>query len=533
MAGKCQPLPLSTKKGKKKKLPTKSQKSGKMTLTHTLNVLDEIESLVSDQLQVVSYKWLSRNYSLSSNTAKRLLKDFVEKHGKGFEVVYIVSGCLKNRPSDYSVKLASSTQLPEVEKEFNGKYSVHIYSVQASIPIDPAAIWNAEFVQAEELSRQPSATDNCLRGNRFCGISNSFVKRNVEGTTGNVTAPRTESVRTTVQSKSSLDFQKGTVLSNQGKRFQHSSANVSHQAKSETNAAPAQNHSVKSSSDKEKYFPVPPNKKNGQSEKSVTGTGGSLKNMWGRVPVKTEDESAKIEVKNHITDHSDQKPSDDADNKGGSDDENEDVNFKRAPKSENRKRKAIFDFSDEEYEDVISLASPSSPKVNSRPDGELNSEDSGPEKPDAGVSREVKSDEPEVSKEDREKTASIDASTTSSMEKIQAVGSEAEVNPSKGRITEAPSLPKRKKTLKTRIDERGREVTEVVWEETETKVKKEVETDTSKKLNDGNNANRAQKKSSAIGNAAATNIGGKAGSKKGGNVKDPKQGNIMSFFKKV
>ncbi|XP_010429694.1 PREDICTED: uncharacterized protein LOC104714133 isoform X2 [Camelina sativa] len=536
MAGKSANASLDEER--KKNLATKSQKSEKMTLTHTLNVLDEIESLVSDQLQVVSYKWLSRNFSLSSNTAKSLLKDFVEKHGKGFEVVYIVSGCLKNRPSDYSVKLASSTQLPEVEKEFNGKYSVHIYSVQASIPMDPAAIWNAEFVQAEELSRQPSATDNCLRGNRFCGISNSFVKRNVEGTTGNVTAPRIESVRTTVQPKSSLDFQKGTVLSNQGKR-----ANVSHQAKSETNAAPAQNQSVKSSSDKEKSFHVPPNKKNGQGEKSVAGTGGSLKNMWGRVPVKTEDESAKIEVKNPITDHSDQKPSHDADNKGGSDDDNEDVNFKRASKSENRKRKAIFDFSDEEYEDVISLASPSSPKVNSRPDGELNSEDSGPEKPDsgpektdAGVSREVKSDEPEVSKEDREKTASIDASTTLSMEKIQTIGSEAEVKPSKGKITEAPSLQKRKKTLKTRIDERGREVTEVVWEETETKVKKEDDTDTSKKLNDGKNANavnRAQKKIPAIGNAAATNIGGKAGSKKGGNVKDPKQGNIMSFFKKV
>ncbi|XP_006302116.2 uncharacterized protein LOC17895735 isoform X1 [Capsella rubella] len=506
-----------------------------MTLTHTLNVLDEIESLVSDQLQVVSFKWLSRNFSLSSNTAKRLLKDFVEKHGKGLEVVYIVSGCLKNGPSNYSAKLASSTELPEVEKEFNGKYSVHIYSVQASVPMDPAAIWNAEFVQAEDLSRQPSATDNCLRGNRFCGISNSFVKRNIEGTTGNVTAPRTESVRT-----NAAPAQKGTVLSNQGKRFQHSNANVSHQAKNENNTAPAQNQSAKSSSDNERSLLVPPNKKNGLGEKSVSGTGGLLKNMWGRVPVKTEDESAKVEVKIHINDHSEvQKPSHDADNKGGSEDENQDVNFKRAPKHENRKRKVILDFSDEEYEDadVISLASPSSPKVNSRPDGKFNSEDSCPEKPDAGVSQEITFDEPEIREEDREKTA-VDASTTLPMEKIQAIGSEAEVNPSKRRIIEAPSSPKRKKMLKSRIDDRGREVTEVVWEVTDTKVKKEEDTETSKKLNDGKNANGvnravAQKKSPAIGNAAATNAGGKAGSKKGGNIKDPKQGNIMSFFKKV
>ncbi|EFH64008.1 hypothetical protein ARALYDRAFT_477029 [Arabidopsis lyrata subsp. lyrata] len=504
-----------------------------MTHTETLNILDEIESLVSDQLQVVSYKWLSRNFSLSSNTAKRLLKDFVEKQGKGLEVVYIVSGLLKNGPSNYHARLASSTELPEVEKEFNGKYSVHIYSVQASIPMDPAAIWNTEFVQAEELFRQHSAIDNCLKGNRFCGVSNSCVKRNIEGTTGNVTAPRTEIVRTTGRSNSSLNFQKSTLPSNQEKNFQHSSHNVVHQAKSETTAAPAKNQSAKSSLDKEKAFPVPANKKNGQGEKKVTGTGGLLKNMWGRVPMKTEDDTPTVEVKNYITDHSEaEKPSHDTDNKGGSDDETRDVNFMRAPKNDNRKRKVIFDFSDDEYEDVISLASPSSPKVNSRPDVELSSEDSGPEKPDAD--REIKSEEPEVSKEDRQKTAC----TTLSMEKIQAIGSEAKVNPSKGRTTEVPSSPKRKKVLKSRIDDRGREVTEVVWEETETLPKKKEDTDTSKKLNDGKSANAVnravvQKKSPAMGNTAATNAGGKAGSKKGGNAKDPKQGNIMSFFKKV
>jgi len=130
------------------------------------------------------------------------------------------------------------------------------------------------------------------------------VKRNIEGATENVTAPRTESVRTTGQSKNSSNFQKSTVPSNQGKNFQHSSSNVGHQAKSESIAAPAKNQSAKSSLDKEKAFPVPANKKNGQGEKSVTGTGGLLKNMWGRVPVKTEDDSPIVDVKNHITNHS-------------------------------------------------------------------------------------------------------------------------------------------------------------------------------------------------------------------------------------
>lgn len=159
-----------------------------------------------------------------------------------------------------------------------------------------------------------------------------------------------------------------------------------------------------------------------------------------------------------------QKPSHDADNKRGSDDETREVNFRRASKNDNRKRKVIFDLSDEECEDVISLESPSSPKINSLPDSE-HIKDSGPEKPDA--SREIRTDEPESTKEDRQKTASADTSgvkkdeksMASSMEKIQAIGSEGEVNPSKRRISDAPSSPKRKKVLKLRIDDRGREGT--------------------------------------------------------------------------
>ncbi|CAL5374937.1 unnamed protein product [Camellia sinensis] len=55
----------------------------------------------------------------------------------------------------------------ESKQEFNGNCSVQVYSVQACIPKDPAALWNAEFVQAEELLRQPLTIDNCLRDNRL------------------------------------------------------------------------------------------------------------------------------------------------------------------------------------------------------------------------------------------------------------------------------------------------------------------------------------------------------------------------------
>nr|GMD92545.1 nucleolin 1 isoform X2 [Ipomoea batatas] len=82
-----------------------------MAATETLSILDEIQAIVSDKLQVVSYKWLSRNFLVSSNVAKRLLHEFVEKHGNGLEVVYSLSGWLKNTPSTYHIRIVSSPKL--------------------------------------------------------------------------------------------------------------------------------------------------------------------------------------------------------------------------------------------------------------------------------------------------------------------------------------------------------------------------------------------------------------------------------------
>lgn len=61
----------------------------------------------------------------------------------------------------------------EAKQDLREKCSVHVYSVQASIPRDPAAIWNTEFVQAEELFDQPLTVDNCLRDNRYAMTSSS------------------------------------------------------------------------------------------------------------------------------------------------------------------------------------------------------------------------------------------------------------------------------------------------------------------------------------------------------------------------
>lgn len=107
-------------------------------------------------------------------------------------MLYSLSGWLKNNPSVYHTKLVLSSKLSgqynhglifavviwdihvqfffsfyaEAKEEFGDNYSVQVYSVQACIPKDPAVLWNAEFIQAEELFKEPPNVVNCLRDNR-------------------------------------------------------------------------------------------------------------------------------------------------------------------------------------------------------------------------------------------------------------------------------------------------------------------------------------------------------------------------------
>lgn len=511
-----------------------------MSQMETLGILDEIEVLVSDKLQVVSYKWLSRNFMVSSNAAKRLLQEFVNTRGSGFEVVYTLSGWLKNNPSSYHIRLVSGPKLEEAKQEFNGNCSVQVYSVQACIPKDPAALWNAEFVQAEELFKQSFTVDNCLRDNRFCGILNSFVKYNFDGpaATKSMEIPVIQVCQTITAPPS-----KQTKVQ-QSPKVGPPSPNLVNSVKSERNGTGVHDLATKQTVDEEKVSLLPANKKKGQSDKTSSGNGGSLANLWGRASAKSKPSSAQADNDKHIPN-----PTVSAEAQisaceeieiGSSDDEAQGVNFKRTSNGDSsRKRRVVLDYSDDEFEDAVNLASPELPKGQSstalvleKPHFKKQAED----KPVIKVEKSTEGAPNQLLRDDSSVGEGID-SKTSSLEKIQSdfTFCDAQKDTAAGA---APNSPKRRKVLKTRIDERGREVTEVVWEGEETETKKVESQDSKKKAentavtNTVNNRAPLTKKSPAAGNGAPSNPGSKAGNKKGGN-KDPKQGNILSFFKRV
>lgn len=483
----------------------------------TLGILDEIQALVSDKLQVVSYKWLSRNFLVPSNTAKRLLQEFVEKNGSQLEVLYSLSGWLKNNPSVYHIKLVLSSKLSEAKEEFGDSCSVQVYSVQACIPKDPAVLWNAEFIQAEELFKEPPNVANCLRDNRFCGVSNSFVKRNTEGTPIISKAPFQEKK----VEQSNPKPEKGKDVSNGSHKAQV--------IEQEVKPVP-----------KKEQAPQLPNKKKAQNDKASSGTSGSLASMWGRASAKPKPESVPVKTVSIPVSNDAQVLANESLENDSSGDEDQQMNFKRGSNGEGntRKRRVVMDYSDEDDEekDVVSLASPDPPKKQVSVDSKKSS------KKTSGLeNKNLDFDEP---KEEKPKVSESDAKNVSKEEshdkKMGKPISNENICPKKDDVEHkdkgsdaAQNATKKRKVLKTKIDERGREVTEVVWEDEEKETKK-PDDNTRKDKSDNNTTNRplaaAPKKLPAVG-IANSNATGKAGNKKAGS-KDPKQGNIMSFFKK-
>ncbi|MED6198306.1 hypothetical protein PIB30_065015 [Stylosanthes scabra] len=515
-----------------------------MAQTQTLALVEDIESLVSDKLQVVSYKWLSRNYMISSNEAKRLLQEFVQKHDGGLEVVYALSGWLKGSHPSYHIRLVTGPKLEETQKEFDGNCSIQVYSVQASIPKDPAVLWNAEFIQAEELFKQPWSVDNCLRDNRFCGVSSSFVQRNLDGMSMVAASPPTKPSVGIGQTKSNVLQPQKNIASNTIPRADLKSHDVVKAVKSESNGTgnTGVNDQVnKPSEDEEKV--VPAGKKKAQSDKSGSSSGGSLASFWGRASAKPKPSSVPVENSNTVSDPTvateDAQASACEAGDGSADDDNQDVTLRR---SSNRKRRVVFDFSDED-EDVVSLSSPELPKKQSTQDSRqkdnkslekatLNSDTKIENKP---MAKEEKASDKKANQPFQEELSVINKCTNngkSSKEKLQSCAPEISVN--KGSTKNAaPGSPKRRKVMKTRIDERGREVTEVVWEGEETEAKKtdKVETKKSEINVSTNSVNSSSAPATKKTPAVANTTSGK-GSKKTAN-KDPKQGNILSFFKRV
>lgn len=155
-----------------------------------------------------------------------------------------------------------------------------------------------------------------------------------------------------------------------------------------------------------------------------------------------------------------------------SDEDCEDANFKRTSDVDgSKKRKVVFYFSDEEeeFKDAVNLGSPEPPKRKLSMVLEQNTESSVPDKINLNLDQQNK-DKPKVKEERSSQKESSPSSREdppvlskrknneiSSLDKVP--GGVPEINANKkDKVTDAaPNSPRRRKVMRTRIDDRGRE----------------------------------------------------------------------------
>lgn len=475
---------------------------------------------------------------MSSNDAKRLLQEFVNKHGTGLQVIYSVSGWLKNSPENYCVKLTSGPKLEEARQEFKDSCSVQVYSIQACIPKDTAVLWNPEFVQTEELFNQPFDEENCLRDNRFCGISNSFVKRTANGKHVSSLPPKPiNSVAAAAQSKPSSAPKEQSVTGRQ-----QGLPGPSSPKKGASNKAEKDNSSVLDKAAnvpvvKEPSIAVHANKNKAQNGKALPSNGGSLATMWGRASAKpktpvTTNSTALPSVAVTADAQICAKEEADADS---SDDER--VHYKRGSSgANNRKRRAVFDFSDDDEEDnVVAIASPEPPEQCAPNPVTEAAQDKKPKQKDLENKQEKASDVKGFTRgTDSEFTSECKTKSDNTINHsgitLKEMSNDSPTNDNKQdhAAETASTSPKRRKVSKTRIDERGREVTEVVWEGEAASDKAEKNVTN----NDAASRPTLPSKPQPAANTNRVNASSKTTGKKKPAV-GTKRGNIMSFFKKI
>jgi DNA polymerase delta subunit 3 len=550
-------------------------------------IINQLNALVFDHSQVVSYKWLSRNFSVSSNIAKRLLQEFVERHGDGLEIIYAISGWSKVEPGCYSVQLVPKAKLEEAKADIRDS-SVCIYSVQSCLPKDPAQLWSAEFVQAEELFNQPSGANNCLRDNRFSAVSYSLMKRNLNGTNARIGLPAPEAIQVSASGAKVNGFTKQDTLPQQVNTSSISQKSVATVPKGAAQSSivtkdvkEASAGKSTNASDTSKASAVVGNKKKAQNGKA---TGGALASLWGRASSKPKPSSPPPPT--NTNNSKDVLPLMNADAQisaweaGGNSSEDEDFSQIRRIQSKGgsgKKRRVVFDMSDDENEDemfgsetVISLASPEPPKQRPGAKAELETVQN------TGASQENKDIE-RGKGTDKSKAISASKSTMSgkSMKGIQSgqahVQTKSTTNDSaddnsnprsglreknivppkaannKNEVCPAECMPcddepkaaaKKRKVLKTRIDERGREVTEVTWEidGAEPEKANDAKHTINKPIAFGHvdNKHLATGKGPSVEQSHPAKPTAKPSTKhtQKGAGKDTRQGNILSFFKK-
>ncbi|GIL47989.1 hypothetical protein Vafri_4712 [Volvox africanus] len=165
-----------------------------MPIDDSAEILQELISLVHDELKVLSYKWVARHYSISANTAKRVLFQLAEHQRDKVRTVYLVSGWTKQEPPSHVHRLVEAEQLQVLRESLGDITGMHVYSVAPNQATNPDSLWQVTYQQSQQLlkeimSGQPSASAEVFRNNSCSAVRFTAPQQQARQPTAAAPAP--------------------------------------------------------------------------------------------------------------------------------------------------------------------------------------------------------------------------------------------------------------------------------------------------------------------------------------------------------
>eukprot|EP00215_Chloropicon_roscoffensis_P004134 CAMPEP_0198475210 /NCGR_PEP_ID=MMETSP1456-20131121/40699_1 /TAXON_ID=1461544 ORGANISM="Unidentified sp., Strain RCC1871" /NCGR_SAMPLE_ID=MMETSP1456 /ASSEMBLY_ACC=CAM_ASM_001119 /LENGTH=445 /DNA_ID=CAMNT_0044201907 /DNA_START=37 /DNA_END=1371 /DNA_ORIENTATION=+ len=153
--------------------------------------LRQMEAAVVEERQIVSFKWVAREFEVNARKARSLLEDLAKgKLSDKLRRIHLVCGYTKAPKRSHVVQLVPEEKLAETEEALERVTSRSIYSVQPCALKDPGALWSAEYTQVDALFSEPADCANSLRDNRMSDVTCKEVRREAVSQVGTGPTPK-------------------------------------------------------------------------------------------------------------------------------------------------------------------------------------------------------------------------------------------------------------------------------------------------------------------------------------------------------
>ena len=153
--------------------------------------LRQMEAAVVEERQIVSFKWVAREFEVNARKARSLLEDLAKgKLSDKLRRIHLVCGWTKAPKRSHVVQLVPEEKLAETEEALERVTSRSIYGVQPCALKDPGALWSAEYTQVDALFSEPADCANSLRDNRMSDVTCKEVRREAVSQVGTGPTPK-------------------------------------------------------------------------------------------------------------------------------------------------------------------------------------------------------------------------------------------------------------------------------------------------------------------------------------------------------